>query len=799
MEQRRRGLFSPRAVACAAALLLLGSPAGAAPEKPAPKPASLSPTNPGFEKELVGWTLERPLSPEQGRVSVVEGDAAEGKHAAVLRAHSSRVTVGLTCDPVALPEGGTNLLLRLRYRVAGQPESVELHVRPLDDKGQVLLPVEEYPQVRARLSMAEGWSDFSRVCYFPPQVAAYDLTFRLQGEGTLAIDAIEGQALRPEEFAVPSLGARIKGACSEAVTVWYESSLKKVYRDARPPEVETPAVEITAARGETEAFQIVLLPREDAEGVRVRWQDLLGPGVLHREHGRVAWVEYLHVTRPRAPLARAGWIPDPLLPDDTRDLRGGQVQPVWLSFTVPKDARPGLYRGAVQIEPAEREDYYGYYSRPSLPVTRIPVKLRVLSYALPEEPALTTMARITRCPPEGREAFRENFRAHRVTGEAYAGPLPARVSPDGNVALEFAPFDEAVERYLAKGLCLLNFPGTFLGDACGFFEEDGRWHGLELFSPGFNQAFTSYVYQVARHLREKGWLRHAILQLWDEPTGEAREMHRRLASLVRAAAPDARVCLATPPDSELLDDVDIWNVPLPDGYEESAARAFRERGGELWGYDNRLYSLDVESSSIEMRAYPWRLYRYGFSGAEWWSVSEWLGDPYTEPDRCGAQNGGGFLLYPPRNGAVAPVNSIRWELYREGVEDYDALALLAEKYTAARESLGVPDGSFDVETLLARITGRVARSIADATRDPRDVIAARELVDRLIEMASASSPCVVRFKEDRKGVFLEGLTLPRAQVSFGGVKARANAAGRVRFALPDEWRLPTGAGASPRN
>ena len=72
MEQRRRGLFSPRAVACAAALLLLGSPAGAAPEKPAPKPASLSPTNPGFEKELVGWTLERPLSPEQGRVSVVE-------------------------------------------------------------------------------------------------------------------------------------------------------------------------------------------------------------------------------------------------------------------------------------------------------------------------------------------------------------------------------------------------------------------------------------------------------------------------------------------------------------------------------------------------------------------------------------------------------------------------------------------------------------------------------------------------------------------------------------------------------
>jgi hypothetical protein len=789
MEQRRGGLVSRRAIACVAALLLLGGPAGAAREKPAPKPSSLSPANPGFEEELKGWSPERPVGLGHGRVGVTEEGAAEGKRAALLRGTSIQATVGLTCEPVALPEGGAHLLIRLRYRMAGRPESAELHLRPLDDKGQVLLPVEEYPHVRARLPLAEEWSEFSRVCYLPPQAAAYDITFRLHGEGTLAVDAIEGRALRPEEFTVPSQGARIRGANSDAATVWYETSLKKVYRDARTPEAEIDAVEIAAARGESEAFQIVLVPREDADGVRVRWQDLLGPGVLHREHGRAAWVEYVNVTRPRAPLARIGWTPDPLLPDDSRDLRGGQVQPVWLTFTVPKDARPGLYHGVVQVESAVREDYYGYYSRSSLPTIRIPVKLRVRDFALSDEPALTTMARITRCPPEGREAFRENLRAHRVTGEAYAGPLPVRVSPDGSVALEFAPFDEAVEPYLAKGLRLLNFPGTFLGDARGFFEEDHQWHGLELFSPGFNQAFTGYVHQVARHLREKGWLGHTILQLWDEPSRETREIHRRLASLVRAVAPDVRICLATLPDSELLADVDIWNVPLPDGYAEPAIRAFRERGGQLWGYDSRLYSLDVESSSIEMRAYPWRLWRYGFSGAEWWSVSEWLGDPYTELDRCGGQNGGGFLLYPPREGAGAPVNSIRWELYREGVEDYDALALLAQRHAAACERLGVPNGSFDVEPLLARLTGRVARSIADATRNPRDVIAARELTDRLIEMASASPPCVARFKEDRKGVFLEGLTRPHAQVSFGGMKARANAAGRVRFALPDEWRL----------
>ena len=586
---------------------------------------------------------------------------------------------------------------------------------------------------------------------------------------------------------MPSQGARIRGANSDAATVWYETSLKKVYRDARTPEAEIDAVEIAAARGESEAFQIVLVPREDADGVRVRWQDLLGPGVLHREHGRAAWVEYVNVTRPRAPLARIGWTPDPLLPDDSRDLRGGQVQPVWLTFTVPKDARPGLYHGVVQVESAVREDYYGYYSRSSLPTIRIPVKLRVRDFALSDEPALTTMARITRCPPEGREAFRENLRAHRVTGEAYAGPLPVRVSPDGSVALEFAPFDEAVEPYLAKGLRLLNFPGTFLGDARGFFEEDHQWHGLELFSPGFNQAFTGYVHQVARHLREKGWLGHTILQLWDEPSRETREIHRRLASLVRAVAPDVRICLATLPDSELLADVDIWNVPLPDGYAEPAIRAFRERAGSCG-------ATIAASIASTWRAHPLRCVltlaalAVWVQRREWWSVSEWLGDPTRSWTGAAVRMAAAFFS-TRRARRGAPVNSIRWELYREGVEDYDALALLAQRHAAACERLGVPNGSFDVEPLLARLTGRVARSIADATRNPRDVIAARELTDRLIEMASASPPCVARFKEDRKGVFLEGLTRPHAQVSFGGMKARANAAGRVRFALPDEWRL----------
>ncbi len=749
-------------------LFILGvaAPALAKPAPP-PPPADLSPRNGGFESGVDGWRQERPAGFAHGSVEVLEEGAAEGRRGIRLAAPAGKSLTGLTCDPVPVPKGGASLLLALRYRTTGQPTIVEVRVRPLDDKGQGLVPWQDHHYHFLRLPPAEEWTAFSRACVIVPEAVAYDITLWVGGDASLSVDAVTARQMLPGESEVPSQAARLKGVGGDGLAVWVESSLKKVYRDAKPPKAQTDAVAITAARGECEAFQIVLRPESDLFGVRVRWRDLLGPGILRREFGRAAWVDYVNVTRARAPLGRAGWTPDPLPPDDRRDVRAGQVQPLWLTLEVPRDAAPGIYRGRVAVE----------YEGGSL---GIPVCVRVRRLVLPAEPALATIARISKCQPEGRDPFRRNLRAHRVSGEGSVRPLPAKIGPDGSVSVEFTAFDAEAERYFGRlGMRVFNFPATFLGDAGGFYAKDRKWNGLEILSPEFDRAFTSYVRQVADHLRAKGWLRYAIVQLWDEPQGgEMRDVCRRLASLVRAAAPDARIYLTTPPQPDLLGSADIWNLPLPDGFSAPVAAARKAQGEAVWGYDNRLYALDVDNSSIAMRAYPWRLKRFGIAGVEWWSVSNWTGDPYAKPNQYEPQNGGGFLLYPNRAGKGAPVDSVRWEMYREGVEDYDALTVLERSYEAVRKALAVQDARFSAADLLERLTRPVALTIADATTDPQCIQAARERVDSLAEFFAGEPRCLLRFEGEGADLRVRGVTLPGAEVWCATVRAPVDAAGR---------------------
>ncbi|NLC59618.1 MAG: hypothetical protein GX774_22500, partial [Armatimonadetes bacterium] len=419
-------------------------------------PLPLSPPNGGFEDGLRAWRPDRVEGVSAGDVTLVAAGAAEGKQCVCLTGTTARPLIGLTSDPVAVPRGGAYLRLRFRYRTLGEPDELVVRLRPLDEKGQGLTPPANYRYVYLPLLPSAAWQEASLGCLLAPEAVAYDVGFWLRGEGALLVDAVTVQTLGVGDGGVPARGARIQGAHQDAVQVWCESPLKRVYRDTPAPAAEVAAIELAAARGECEPVQVVIVPRADAARVRVRWQDFLGPSVLPREIGRSAWVDYLEVTRTQAPLGRTGWVPDVLDPEDTRDLKGGQVQPIWLTLKVPRNARPGLYQGAVQIESRPRD----HWAPPSLPTLRIPIRLRVRDFALPEEPTLTTLVGIDQCPPQGREPLRRNLRQHRVSGESFVGPLPVRIAADGTVQVEFAAFDTAAADYFRTGLRLFAIPGV---------------------------------------------------------------------------------------------------------------------------------------------------------------------------------------------------------------------------------------------------------------------------------------------------------------------------------------------------
>jgi hypothetical protein len=128
--------------------------------------------------------------------------------------------------------------------------------------------------------------------------------------------------------------------------------------------------------------------------------------------------------------------------------------------------------------------------------------------------------------------------------------------------------------------------------------------------------------------------------------------------------------------------------------------------------------ITIDHPGIESRIPFWGAWKYRVKGFAYYSVTGWGSDPVSNPSPMGTnQNGDGFLLYPPMGEQL--VTSIRWELLREGAEDYEYF-LLAAGGTAPR----TPDDASTCD-----IT--VASAVSSTTSYTRDASALKHLRDQL--------------------------------------------------------------------
>jgi len=104
-------------------------------------------------------------------------------------------------------------------------------------------------------------------------------------------------------------------------------------------------------------------------------------------------------------------------------------------------------------------------------------------------------------------------------------------------------------------------------------------------------------------------------------------------------------------------------------------------------------------------------------------------------------NGDGRLLYPPlaasvpgNNGGEAvfddPVDSIRWEELREGIEDYEMLLTLKERFEAKKADLSA-EACEEIEKLFD--FSDMTASMTDFTDDPKVILKHRERIAEVIQ------------------------------------------------------------------
>jgi len=550
----------------------------------------------------------------------------------------------------------------------------------------------------------------------------------------------------------PAVGAD----APQGLSVWTLTGLERALRDT--PGGQTHKAVVRAARNEWESFQIALRSERPVRILDVVPGTLMAASgvVLPPEAVRLFREHQLHITHPtyRNKEFRPGWYPDALIPfrhpltgerlSGARftgvpfDLPAGQTHAFWVDIHIPRDAAPGRYAGEFSVKVAG-----------AAPVV-VPVEVEVWDFALPDRPAMYTqfgspadrMRRyyrdlvkrgVVKRIPDFKPIYEQCARLmvdHRLNP-----PLPPELisdhpHPDGSFELT-AEQIEGIKRWAAEyhiNAVPVPPPHRRFKDPVADRDKIHRW--LRSWDKAFEAAGIGDVL-VYTYLR-------------DEPNDrDAYEFTRRWGKVVRESGSRVKVLVTeqTKPQKkgwgDLYGAVDIW-VPLFPLFDAASARRRQKLGEQIWAYTALCQGdptpwWQTDFPICNYRAPAWIGWRYGMKGLLYWGgLSFWyhVEDPWTAPatyqpgDRSRPiakrriYNGEGMLVYPARDvGFDGVVPSMRLKVLRDGLEDFDYLAIL--------ESRGLRSKALDVVMPLAG-------SWHKWSRDPAAYLEARDKLARMI-------------------------------------------------------------------
>lgn len=607
----------------------------------------------------------------------------------------------------------------------------------------------------------------------PPEARFYTVElYWAAGAGKVAFDDIVLSAIAPPKAV--KTGYNLPQFSNADRDVWVSDALERIYPDAETPQANGTAVSLGAAKGESYSVQLVYRPTADQTALSVTVDELKsGQSTLPATALEVNYVGDVNVTANIQQFGRGGPTPDPLLPDVPQTLPAKKPQPIWLTAVVPRDAVAGIYNTNLHVKTAQSS-------------VDIPIKLEVYDFAIPEKPVLFTNAASQGIVPSSRDNLRRRLLANRITSEiSYGGGIQSlawKLNPDKTVTIDFEAWDPIMEKYFADGMTGFLVPRMQFGSISGIY-RDGLWfytkgEAVKYGTPEWRTAVGSYVKQMYGHLQLKGWLKHAVWEIWDEPMGtKMRATVRDIAALVRENAPEAKIMVTGWPVEPVDPNIDIW-TPQHISYEPKM-RNFTK--GEFWSYHNNLYLLDLPHNLAHMRAETWWLWDNDIKGLLWWSTTlGWNNDPYTNLSPYPKSNGNGYLFYPGKDGDLSKVNdSMRIAAYRSGVNDYDYFTLLAGAQDAAVSRLKLAGKASSGRALVQSLI----RPALDS-KDPNEMNKIRNFTARLIAFTNRHPEIALQVgPESVTTGKLSGWAKPGSRITIGGRSLTVGADGRVPIDL----------------
>lgn len=522
-----------------------------------------------------------------------------------------------------------------------------------------------------------------------------------------------------------------------------------------------PSAVIKAARNEVEAFQIVLRGGDvDTTGVSAKLTSSLASksGAKIPDANVVLYVErYYEVGVPSNDEGASGPWPDPLVPDvDTYfgqkrnafplTVPARKTRVIWVDVLVPIDQRAGDYTGEIAVSAGGTE------------IGKVPLALHVGNFTLPSTATLGSAYGLAwGTVPQVHCGGSYPFCATEDAANAIRA-LYLRAGLDHRITLTGAtfqpPFGDSAAPFEKYVLPLIDGTGPT------------RLPGAKLTTVQLDGGPATLSKWIA-YAKTKGFADRLFYYPVDEPGGDAAKWSSFASgsASLHAADPTARICLtASLQDAQKHqadDDIDIF-VPVLDhmyGRPGSpyagdqrvkydawlAAKPARKLwlyqscdqhgcggcgtpspGPEYTGWPQRV----IDSSGVQDRAFGWIAWQERVSAELYFAVDNQLATAWEAGGQCAfSGSGDGTLFYPGKTSIVGgtndiPIESIRLKLVREGMEDYEYLALVAK--SDPKLARAIADGLFP--------------KAYECAKTPEQLEAARDALFAALDVPAAADP-----------------------------------------------------------
>lgn len=564
---------------------------------------------------------------------------------------------------------------------------------------------------------------------------------------------------------------------------WTTPPSERVFKDDAVPTDSGSFVKVYAARNEFEPFLVVLRPGASGS-VAVDIGDF-GPEI----ETEIYQVRYVNIVQVSDHLGRTGPYPDPLWPiekGESVSVVSGENTAFWFSVKIPKDAMAGDYSANVRIGDVNIPVSLHVFN------FAIPETVHVKSQMNTSFNAILTKYGVSGTGSEYWryvDKIKQFFIDHRLTpksalwpgGLTSAGGAPY-INYDCNGTLTdihgIWGFQEPAMRYLAgtgmmEGMYSEPFndgtgfpsfmaatfqnndasadqrPSTF----CGQSRSAGDWStGSNPNSP-YNQKWFQYMTALQNYLAATGHLEKAYYYFANEPQDQADyDAVAWYSKQLKNAAPNLKLMVSEEPKPDIFShpnytsssQIDIWLALL--NHYDPAVSFDRQanHNEETWMYwlhgtqPPYFNPITLDHPGIESKFTGWFLWKYRLSGLACYAMNNWGANPWTQP-MVDNQNGNRFMLYPPSqsNDSISYgsnshrfVPSIRLELMRDGLEDYEYLYVLNNNNPPEANAANAADSQ----------AGKIIAGLKSYTRDSEFMYNLRRLIGQKNGNEIASIP-----------------------------------------------------------